>query len=182
LTDAKHRLDHQPRNHVYECLHPRLKNNKKEKKTSDLFERKHIISLSDSFHLIVSLERVIFHLWLFIFCFCVSFFLFLFWLCVVGAEAPQCCPTRNSLMTGLRPDRTRVFTNGDLHPPAPASALHTNFREAMPDGATVLTIPQYFRQHGYYTTGQSRQKSSHLISRICASKKKKIHPPLVYVL
>ncbi len=49
-----------------------------------------------------------------------------------------CGPTRASLMTGMRPDYTRVWD------------LKTQMREMNPD---ILTIPQYFKQNGYLTTG-----------------------------
>jgi iduronate 2-sulfatase len=45
-----------------------------------------------------------------------------------------CAPSRNSLMTGLRPDATGIYD------------LYTSFRKKNPD---VLTIPQQFKKFGY---------------------------------
>ncbi len=50
-------------------------------------------------------------------------------------QFPFCSPSRSSVMTGLRPDETRVFD------------LRYHFRQGLPD---VVTLPQLFMKHGYF--------------------------------
>lgn len=48
-----------------------------------------------------------------------------------------CNPSRTSLMTGMRPDSIGVTGN------------HSHFRQQHPE---VITLPQYFKQHGYHAS------------------------------
>ncbi|MBC8373624.1 MAG: sulfatase [Phycisphaerae bacterium] len=52
-----------------------------------------------------------------------------------------CSPSRTSLMTGARPDTTRVYN------------LDTHFRETIPD---VVTLPQHFMKNGYFAQGMGK--------------------------
>ena len=49
-----------------------------------------------------------------------------------------CSPSRISLLTGLRPDKTQVYD------------LKTKMRDKLPN---VITIPQHFKRNGYITAG-----------------------------
>ena len=52
-----------------------------------------------------------------------------------------CSPSRSSLMTGRRPDATRVWD------------LETHFRKALPN---AVTVAQYFKEHGYYSMSMGK--------------------------
>ena len=52
-----------------------------------------------------------------------------------------CSPTRSSLMTGTRPDTTKVWD------------LVTHFRDALPN---VVTLGQNFKQNGYFVQGMGK--------------------------
>jgi len=52
-----------------------------------------------------------------------------------------CSPSRSSLMTGARPDTTKVWD------------LVTHFRTAMPE---VVTLGQHFKQNGYFVQGMGK--------------------------
>ena len=58
-----------------------------------------------------------------------------------------CSPTRSSLLTGTRPDTTKVWD------------LVTHFRKALPD---VVTLQQNFKNNGYFVQGMGKIFHGHL--------------------
>lgn len=65
-------------------------------------------------------------------------------------QAAVCAPSRASVMTGLRPDTNHVWD------------LRGKFRENMPN---VVTLPQHFHQHGYYTVSMGKIFHNHMPDR-----------------
>ncbi len=63
------------------------------------------------------------------------------------AQAAACAPSRASLMTGMRPDSTRVWSLGE------------EFRKTIPD---VVTMPQHFDAFGYYTVSMGKIFHNHM--------------------
>lgn len=49
-----------------------------------------------------------------------------------------CNPSRSSFLTGLRPDTVGV------------DDLRKGFRDTAPGGSTLITLPQHFKNHGYF--------------------------------
>lgn len=62
-------------------------------------------------------------------------------------QAAVCAPSRASVMTGLRPDSTRVWD------------LRGKFRINLPD---VVTMPQHFKKHGYHTVSMGKIFHNHM--------------------
>ncbi len=52
-----------------------------------------------------------------------------------------CSPSRSSLLTGTRPDTTKVYD------------LETHFRKALPD---IVALPEHFRKNGYFVQGMGK--------------------------
>lgn len=52
-----------------------------------------------------------------------------------------CAPSRNTMMTGLRPDAIGIYD------------LYTFFRNKIPN---VITLPQHFKAHGYHSEGMGK--------------------------
>lgn len=63
----------------------------------------------------------------------------------------SCAPSRASVMTGLRPASTRVWSLGH------------KFRDTIPD---VVTMPQYFHTQGYHTVSMGKIFHNHMPDRI----------------
>jgi iduronate 2-sulfatase len=62
-------------------------------------------------------------------------------------QAAACAPSRASVMLGMRPDSTRVWSLGE------------KFREINPD---AVTMPQYFHKFGYYTVSMGKIFHNHM--------------------
>lgn len=62
-------------------------------------------------------------------------------------QAAACAPSRASVMLGMRPDSTRVWSLGE------------KFREINPD---YITMPQHFHKHGYHTVSMGKIFHNHM--------------------
>jgi arylsulfatase A-like enzyme len=62
-------------------------------------------------------------------------------------QVSLCAPSRACMLTGLRNDSLRVWDNKD------------RFRRINPD---VITIPQYFHEHGYHTVSMGKIFHNHM--------------------
>ncbi len=67
------------------------------------------------------------------------------------SQAAACAPSRASVMQGLRPDTTRVWSLGE------------SFREINPD---AVTMPQHFSQYGYHTVSMGKIFHNHMPDRV----------------
>ena len=66
-------------------------------------------------------------------------------------QSAACAPSRASVMTGLRPNSTRVWD------------LRGKFRVNLPD---VVTMPQFFHKHGYHTVSMGKIFHNHMPDRV----------------
>jgi iduronate 2-sulfatase len=60
------------------------------------------------------------------------------------AQIAHCSPSRNSLMSGKTPDSVKVWNFID------------DFRDPSVGGDSTVSLPQFFKQHGYYTAGSGK--------------------------
>lgn len=66
------------------------------------------------------------------------------------SQISVCAPSRTSFLTGRYPDSTRVWTIG------PYFRSELNKYDGAGAGDHVITLPQFFRQRGYNTTGYGK--------------------------
>lgn len=66
-------------------------------------------------------------------------------------QAPLCGPSRASLMTGLRPSTTGIY----------GMIEDDKIRSDNPTTEEIIFLPEYFRNHGYYTMGIGKLFHNH---------------------
>jgi iduronate 2-sulfatase len=62
-------------------------------------------------------------------------------------QYPLCSPSRSSLLTGRRPNETRILTNPVRNAQTGAYPTNGHFREFISD---TVTLPELFLKHGYF--------------------------------
>ena len=62
--------------------------------------------------------------------------------CPLLPAVSDCCPSRNSFMSGRRPERTKIMN------------FNTDFRKSV--GKDWTAMPQFFKEQGYFTTSAGK--------------------------
>lgn len=77
-------------------------------------------------------------------------------------QYPLCSPSRTSLFTGRRPNQTHILSNAGPNKDG-TYKTSPHFREFIPD---TVTLPQLFRQNGYYVARVGKMYHYHVPGQI----------------